>query len=283
MAKICCVVVFIMLAGCESASQVDTKDFLQSLDSIEAQNAIYSESIIGKQDEALTALAAIKSQVSGLNDAVQETRRVVETKQVGDMPAYTEAVVVDDESEPGSGKEVIQQSTSASSSATVSDDDVRFEMWTATWCGPCRLTKPRVRAIAKEFGMREPRMLEWDEYKTDPVAVYIHDLPTINVLRRGKSRVTLVGEQTAEAIRAAVQQVRSMEINDSVTTAPDDLTIRSKLPVVNTRWGLRDLEEVNADSTCNCAQCVELRALKAAYLLKPEYQNIGRKVEPETF
>jgi hypothetical protein len=37
-----------------------------AIDSLAAQNAIYSESIIAKQDESLTALAAIKSQVESL-------------------------------------------------------------------------------------------------------------------------------------------------------------------------------------------------------------------------
>lgn len=281
MGKICCVVVFIMLAGCESASKVDTKDFLQSLDSLEAQNTIYSESIIGKQDEALTALAAIKSQVAGLNNAVQETRRVVETKQEGDMPASTEAVVVDDESDPGSGKEVIQQSTSTSSSDTVADDDVHFEVWTATWCGPCRIQKPVTEAVAKALGM-QVTYYDWDAYKEFADASKVSELPTLNVVRRGKARRQLVGQRSAAEIRAAVAEVQAM--NDAqLVASSDDLTIRNKLPVVSTRWGLQDLEEVNADGTCQCERCVELRALRSAYLSKPEYQNIGRKVELEAF
>lgn len=281
MGKLCCVVVCIMLSGCESAPKVDTKDFLQSLDSLEAQNAIYSESIIGKQDEALTALAAIKSQVAGLNHAVQETRRVVETKQAGDMPASQEAVVVDDESEPGSGKEVIQQSTSASSSDTVADDGVRFEMWTAAWCGPCRPQKEVVVAVSKEIGV-PVTYYDWDVYKEFADASKVDALPTLNVVRRGKAWRRLQGPRSAAEIRAAVAAVQAMSESQLVASS-DDLTVRNKLPVVNTRWGLQDLEEVNADGTCQCERCVELRALKSAYLAKPEYQNIGRKVEPETF
>ncbi len=280
MAKICCVVVFIMLAGCESASKVNTKDFLQSLDSLEAQNTIYSESIIGKQDEALTALDAIKSQVAGMNQAVQETRRFVETKQVGDMPASTEAVVVE-ASEPVSGKEVIQQSTSASSSDTVADDGVHFEAWTATWCGPCRKQKPVVEAVARELGIKVTSW-DWDVYKQYADASKVDVLPTLNVVRRGKAWRRLQGPSSAAEIRAAVAEVQAM--NDAqLVASSDDLTIRNKLPAVNTRWGLVDLEEVNADGTCQCERCVELRALRASYLEKPEYQNIGRKVEPETF
>ena len=280
MAKICCVVVFIMLAGCESASKVDTKDFLQSLDSLEAQNTIYSESIIGKQDEALVDLAAIKSQVAGLNHAVQETRRVVETKQVGDMPAYTEAVVVE-ASEPVSGKEVILQSASTSSLDTVADDGVHFDLWTATWCGPCRIGRPNVEQVARELGIRVDPW-DWDEYKRYAADSKVDRLPTLGIVRRGKSRKRLVGPQSVEAIRAAVAEVQAMNESQLVASS-DDLTIRNKLPVVATKWGLQDLEEVNQDGTCQCERCVALRALRSEYLAKPEYQNIGRKVEPETF
>lgn len=276
----------LVVTGCQSAPEpVVSAEVAARADQL-SEILTTSRSSLNSQVATLDAitvqssvLESIAARLDVLIDIQQPLGVEVETKEV---PASTEAVVVE-ASEPVSGREVIQQSTSTSSSDTVADDGVHFEMWTATWCGPCRVTKPRVRAIAKEFGIREPRMLEWDEYKADPVAVQIHDLPTINVLRRGKSRVTLVGEQTAEAIRAAVQQVQSMQINDSVTSSSDDLTIRNKLPAVNTRWGLVDLEEVNADGTCQCERCVELRALRSAYLEKPEYQNIGRKVEPETF
>ncbi len=269
-----CLIV-IVLSGCSSGP--DLTELKMSIRSASDEIVSMNREQIDKTNSVIDVLRDNTAALNAIKTAIES--QAVEVKEV---PSSTEAVVVE-ASEPVSGKEVIQQSTSTSSLDTVADDGVHFEMWTATWCGPCRLTKPRVRAIAKEFGIREPRMLEWDEYKTEPVAVQIHDLPTINVLRRGKSRVTLVGEQTAEAIRAAVQQVKSMQINDSVTSSSDDLTIRNKLPVVNTRWGLQDLEEVRADGTCQCERCVELRALKSAYLAKPEYQNIGRKVEPETF
>lgn len=264
MAKICCVVVFIMLVGCEAASKVDTKDFLQSLDSLEAQNTIYSESIIGKQDEALTALDAIKSQVAGLNDAVQETRRLVETKQAGDMPAYTEAVVVDDESEPVSGKEVIQQSTSTSSLDTVADDDVHFEVWTATWCGPCRRQKPVTARVAKDLGL-EIMDWDWDEYKRYAAASKVSSLPTLNIVRRGKARRQLIGPQTAASIHAAVDAVRAMDLTDDKPNVSAINQVQSSVQSVSryVQWGNTTYDMETWRRMCsmlNCGMCQYLDA-----------------------
>lgn len=204
----------------------------------------------------------------------------------GDVPASMEAVVVE-ASEPVSGKEVIQQSTSTSSLDTVADDGVHFEAWTADWCGVCRIQKPILAAVAKELGIPEPRELQWEKHKKYAYLYDIDGLPVVSVLRRGKTQKVLHGLQSREQLMAAVSNVRALQLtpdgNVITMASSDDLTIRNKLPVVNTRWGLQDLEEVNTDGTCQCEKCVELRALKSAYLAKPEYQNIGRKVEPETF
>lgn len=143
------------------------------------------------------------------------------------------------------------------------------------------MQKPVTEAVAKALGM-QVTYYDWDVYKEFADASKVSELPTLNVVRRGKARRQLAGQRSAAEISAAVAEVQAM--NDSqLVASSDDLTIRNKLPVVNTRWGLQDLEEVNADGTCQCERCVELRALKSAYLAKPEYQNIGRKVEPETF
>lgn len=57
------------------------EQIVANLDSLAAQNDIYSQSIIGKQDEALNALAAIKSQVESLSGSVLETRQAVGTME----------------------------------------------------------------------------------------------------------------------------------------------------------------------------------------------------------
>lgn len=259
------------VVSAEVAARADQLSQILTLSRSSVDSQAATLDAINVQTVALTTIA-IKL------DELIETAKPVETKEATASP---EAVVVDDESEPVSGKEVIQQSTNTSSSDTVADDDVRFEMWTATWCGPCRKQKPIVVAVSNELGI-PVTYWDWDVYKDFAAASNVDALPTLNVVRRGKAWRRLQGPCSAAEIRSAVAEVQAM--NDvQLVASSDDLTIRNKLPVVNTRWGLQDLEEVNADGTCQCERCVELRALKAAYLAKPEYQNIGRKVEPEPF
>jgi hypothetical protein len=82
MAKVYGVILLMLLAGCKcEPTAIDTSAFLSSLDSAQAANEIYSESILAKQDESLTALAAIKSQVESLNGSVLETRQAVGTME----------------------------------------------------------------------------------------------------------------------------------------------------------------------------------------------------------
>lgn len=256
-------------ASAEQLSEILTV----SRSSLDSQSATLNA--ITVQSSVLESIAA---RLDVLIDIQQPLGVEVETKEV---PTSTEAVVVE-ASEPGSGKEVIQQSTSASSSDTVADDGVHFEVWTATWCGPCRKQKPVTESVSNELGIPVKHWWEWDEYKQYAADSKISELPTLCVVRRGKAWKRLSGPRSAAEIRSAVAEVQAM--NDAqLVASSDDLTIRNKLPVVSTRWGLQDLEEVNADGTCQCERCVELRALRSAYLSKPEYQNIGRKVEPEAF
>lgn len=233
--------------------------------------------------EAITAQSAALDVISAKLDVLIDVQMPLEVDiEPKEASAYTEAVVVDDESEPVSGKEVIQQSTSTSSLDTVADDGVHFEVWTATWCGPCRRQKPVTVSVSNELGIPVKHWWDWDEYKQYAADSKISELPTLCIVRRGKAWKRLSGPRSAAEIRAAVAEVQSMD-EAKLVTSSDDLTIRNKLPVVATKWGLQDLEEVNEDGTCQCERCVALRALRSEYMAKPEYQNIGRKVEPETF
>lgn len=280
-----------LLLGCASDQDVkainpEVKESAEQLSQILTASRSSLESQVATLD-AITVQSSVLESIAARLDVLIEIQQPlgveVETKEV---PASTKAVVVE-ASEPVSGKEVIQQSTSTSSSDTVADDDVRFEEWTADWCIKCRTQKPILKAVANELGIPEPRELIWEKHKKYAYLYNIDGLPVVSIIRRGRSQKVLHGVQSREALIAAVAEVRALQLtpDGNVTTmaSSDDLTIRNKLPVVNTRWGLHDLEEVNADGTCQCERCVELRALKSAYLAKPEYQNIGRKVEPETF
>lgn len=267
-----CLIV-IVLSGCSSGP--DLTELKMSIRSASDEIVSMNREQIDKTNSVIDVLRDNTAALNAIKTAIES--QAVEVKEV---PSSTEAVVVE-ASEPVSGKEVIQQSTSTSSLDTVADDGVHFEAWTATWCGPCRKQKPVVEAVARELGIKVTSW-DWDVYKQYADASKVDVLPTLNVVRRGKAWRRLQGPSSAAEIRAAVAEVQAM--NDAqLVASSDDLTIRNKLPAVNTRWGLVDLEEVNADGTCQCERCVELRALRASYLEKPEYQNIGRKVEPETF
>jgi thiol-disulfide isomerase/thioredoxin len=274
--------VLIVLSGCSSGP--DLTELKMSIRSASDEIVSMNREQIDKTNSVIDVLRENTAALNAIKTAIES--QVVEAKpvpiEVKEAQVSPEAVVVDDESEPVSGKEVILQSTSTSSSDTVADDGVHFEVWTATWCGPCRKQKPVTVSVSNELGIPVKHWWDWDAYSQYAADSKIDELPTLCVVRRGKAWKRLAGPRSAAEIRAAVAEVQAMSESQLVASA-DDLTVRNKLPVVATRWGLIDLEEVNADGACQCERCVELRALKAEYLEKPEYQNIGRKVEPETF
>jgi len=93
MAKIYGMMLLAMLAGCKcEPATIDTSAFLSSLDSAQAANEIYSESILAKQDESLTALAAIKSQVESLAAETREATDTLKASLVRSEPVREEVI-----------------------------------------------------------------------------------------------------------------------------------------------------------------------------------------------
>lgn len=228
--------------------------------------------ILNVQTQSLTTVAESLLDVSGKVDAL--TALLEPKKPVSAILTSQDATVAEDVQTPELPK-------------AEESDEVYIENWSRySYCPSCNSQLSVLEEVNRDTGV-----LYWT-YKADDPKYFadvrknkITNVPVIRIVRRGKGRLQFVGLQTKDEILKAISKVRALDLSkdEPVTMSSDDLTIRNKLPVVSTRWGLIDLEEVNADGTCTCDRCIDLRNLKSEYLAKPEYQNIGQKITVEEF
>jgi len=77
----------------------------------------------------------------------------------------------------------------------------------ATWCGPCRRQVPILEQIAPEFEGRA-KIIKVDTDLAQDVAVRfgIQSIPTLVLLKEGKTVTQFVGLQQAETLRDALEK-----------------------------------------------------------------------------
>jgi len=66
-------------------------------------------------------------------------------------------------------------------------DKPMVTMYTATWCGPCKATKPHFRALARENADVVFCLVDIDNTKTKPLTKGIRGVPTFIVSHKGKN------------------------------------------------------------------------------------------------
>lgn len=95
-----------------------------------------------------------------------------------------------------------------SSDNNAKKDKLTLVLFTAPWCGPCRLTNPVVKEIFTQYQSK----LEVVEINTDDLpevaeSTGVTSIPTIQVYHGGKVRDTIVGCVSKNVLGKAVDKV----------------------------------------------------------------------------
>ncbi len=89
----------------------------------------------------------------------------------------------------------------------VSEHEVVIVDFYADWCGPCRMMEPAVEAIAAETGAAVLKV-DIDRHGQLAGTHNIRGVPTTKVYAEGEEVDQMVGLQTEEQLRAAVDRHR---------------------------------------------------------------------------
>jgi thioredoxin 1 len=78
----------------------------------------------------------------------------------------------------------------------------------ATWCGPCKMQGPIVDELASEVGDKfKVGKLDIDQGQETASKYGIMSVPSLVIFKDGQVKETLVGLQTKEALRTALEKV----------------------------------------------------------------------------
>ena len=87
-----------------------------------------------------------------------------------------------------------------------SDVPVLVDFW-AIWCTPCQMISPLVDALAEEFdGKIKVGKLNVDESSNMSSKYGVMSIPTIMIFKNGEPQRTLIGAQSKETIKAAIEE-----------------------------------------------------------------------------
>ncbi|MHC4714689.1 MAG: thioredoxin [Planctomycetota bacterium] len=77
----------------------------------------------------------------------------------------------------------------------------------ADWCMPCRMLAPTIEAIATEYeGRVKVAKLDVDKNPATSEAHSVSGIPTLMLFKAGEPVERLVGLQTADALKAAIDK-----------------------------------------------------------------------------
>jgi predicted SpoU family rRNA methylase len=234
MAKICGVIALLMLAGCKCETPaVDTSAFLAGLDSTQAANEIYAESIIANQQEHTTALAAIKSQVESVGGELLETRRAVGTMEATlSSPKPNSQEVIKSALEP----QEPERDPNITPSISVSAPAVRLQFYTQDFCRDCTTQQPKAEAAAEELGIslevfdlkEHDHAFEQAKITVTPTTVIVID-DAIRVRFVGVVSAAIIVERAKSELSGTNAVVSQTQITNPVVSQMDLVSIHNQL------------------------------------------------------
>ncbi len=82
---------------------------------------------------------------------------------------------------------------------------VLIDFW-APWCGPCRMVSPTIEELAKDYeGKVKVGKMNVDENTQIPGNFGIMGIPTVMIFKNGQPVKSIVGAQSKEAYKAAIE------------------------------------------------------------------------------
>lgn len=90
-----------------------------------------------------------------------------------------------------------------SSEVLCSDRPVLIDFW-ATWCGPCKMIAPVIAEIAEEHPEWKVCKVNVDEEGTLAARFGITSIPTVLLIKEGRTVATSVGYRTKEQLLATL-------------------------------------------------------------------------------
>ncbi len=91
-----------------------------------------------------------------------------------------------------------------------SQTPVLVDFW-AEWCGPCKIVDPVVSELASEYGGKlKVGKLNVDENQTSSQKFNVMSIPTIMLFKNGQPVKSVIGAQSKENFKKAIDEVLAL-------------------------------------------------------------------------
>lgn len=166
-----------------------------------------TKSVEVKTDESLVLLKDLAGKVDTLQEIADSNLAMIDIlASVKDTPVVEAEPVVVSEETP-----VVEDTWLDDMIVVNTEEKVRLQFWTATWCGLCPEAKEQAKAAADTLGVRL-EVFDIDEDASQKDRVRVKAPPTLCIVYNGGIRKWMTGINSKAKILAAVEFVKSRNV-----------------------------------------------------------------------